>query len=243
MSMNSAQTESAELERRPPQPPTLIVLATLILALAVVYVPKLLVENTAGASSTEGFTYVVDLDYWRRTDREGVVRSNTRFDLDHDLQEIPLTIGPWQGQDKPETNREVEILLEPEQYVRRLYRHRDGEYMWLSLIGGRSSQPFHPPDICYDADGWQYHMGSRGFALANGGEIHGLWLDAEKKMDEAGNMDRHVVSYFYIFPNTDRSLSDGIVLFKLTSNRIGTIEESLLIHEDFIRQFFIKAQE
>lgn len=221
-----------------------IVITLLVLAVLAVYAPHLLSEPVESASEADsGVGYIVDLDFWQRSDREKSVKATARFDLESDLSELPLTIGNWEGQDKPETNREVQILLDPEQYVRRLYRDSEsGQYMWLSVIGGRSSQPFHAPDICYDADGWQYNMGSRGFALHDGGELHGLYLDAHKELPQEENkVDRHVVSYFYIFPNKERMLSDGIVLFKLTSNRIGSIDESLDLHENFVQQFFTSA--
>jgi Protein of unknown function (DUF3485) len=160
------------------------------------------------------------------------------------------------------------ILLDPEQYIQRLYQNSDGEYIWLSMIGGRSSQPFHAPDICYDADGWQYNLGSYGVDLTGGGKIYGLWLDANKTIaatptapaNTAGadattvntttastttpsttTKVEHIVFYFYLFPSDARKLSDGIVLFKLTSGRHGTVEETLQLHADFIRQFFTEA--
>ncbi len=55
----------------------------------------------------------------------------------------------------PETNREVFILLEPEQFVQRVYKNSTGQYLWLNLIASRRSRSFHPPDLCYEADGWQ----------------------------------------------------------------------------------------
>ncbi len=222
----------------------IIVFALLVLAVLVVYAPRFFNEPVMSGSGEEnGLGYVVDLDFWRRTEREKTVTTSARFDLESDLSELPLTVGNWVGQEKPDTNREVEILLDPEQYVRRLYQDGEsGQYIWLSVIGGRSSQPFHAPDICYDADGWQYNMGSRGFALPDGGELHGLYLDAQKEMPQTeSEIDRHVVSYFYIFPDQERSLSDGIVLFKLTSNRIGSIDESLDLHENFVQNFFTSA--
>ena len=42
--------------------------------------------------------------------------------LTADLKQIPLQLGDWQGEDVPQTNIEVFILLEPEQYVQRMYR-------------------------------------------------------------------------------------------------------------------------
>ena len=217
-----------------------IVVGLLLLALLALYVPKLLSgsDGSNGASASAGLSYVSDLDFWRRTNRETRITSSIPLDLSRDLEEVPLTIGKWVGVDIPDTNQEVEILLDPEQYVRRLYQHENGNYMWLSLIGGRSSQPFHAPDICYDADGWQYNLGSHPFSLSNGGQIFGLWLDADKAVESGEAPLEHFVSYFYIFPDQERDLSDGIVLFKLTSSKFGTSDKSLEVHQDFISSIF-----
>lgn len=185
--------------------------------------------------------YVADLDFWQRTPRETNVAATAYFDLDHNLNDVPMQVGDWVGVDKPEENQEVMILLEPEQYVQRLYENSNGQRIWLTMVGGRNSQPFHAPDICYDADGWQYSLGSRAVSLAAGGEIHGLYLHAHKFLPQYNSEAEHVVFYFYLFPNEGRTLDDGIVLFKLTSNRTGTVEETLALQENFIRNLFTQA--
>lgn len=223
---------------------SITVLTLLVLAVPFVYFQQLelpLWGQTTSAQFTP-FTYIADLDFWQRTNRETEVTAVAHFDLAHDLNNVPLTIGNWKGVDVPETNQEVMILLEPEQYIQRLYQNEAGQYIWLSMIGGRSSQPFHAPDICYDADGWQYNLGSQPMQLANGGEVYGLWLEAKKRPPGEKNDIEHIVFYFYLFPNAERLLSDGIVLFKLTSPRYGTVEETLAIHADFIQQFFTSAE-
>lgn len=192
-------------------------------------------------SPANTLTYIADLDYWQRTDREIQVITNTRFDLDTELTNVPLILGDWTGKEVPESNQEVIILLNPEQYVQRLYQNSQGQYMWLSMIGGRSSQPFHAPDICYDADGWQYNLSSKAIPLEDGGEVHGLWMEASKVFPGQSEETEHVVFYFYLFPNQSRELKDGIVLFKLTSSRYGTSEETLQLHTDFVRQLFKRA--
>ncbi|MCB0047625.1 MAG: exosortase-associated EpsI family protein [Caldilineaceae bacterium] len=218
---------------------TSIVVALLFAALGVVYAPRLLSseENTPAKESPFN-AYVVDLDFWQRTPRETHVTSPFRFDLDADLTAVPLEVAGWSGQEMPETNEEVEILLEPEQYVRRLYYNEAGQYVWLTLIGGRSSRPFHAPDICYDADGWQYDLGSLPTQLNDGSELYGLWLDADKQIEGRDEPSKHIVYYFYLFPDAERDLNDGIVLFKLTSPQYGTLDETLAVQGDFIRAFF-----
>ena len=214
----------------------------LTLGLFTVYRERIDAALSGGAPAPAAAnTYVADLDFWQRTPRETVVNAAAYFDLDHDLNNVPLEIGPWVGEDAPETNQEVMILLEPEQYIQRLYRNDQGQYMWLSMVGGRSSQPFHAPDICYDADGWQYNLGSYAVDLP-GGPLYGLYLDADKALDPNAEPVNHVVFYFYLFPDAKRDLSDGIVLFKLTSGRYGTVEETLAMQADFVRRLFLDVQ-
>lgn len=237
--------EASAASPAPTQSPTAsrqqyLVLLLLLLALPLVYFSQLrsLLWGDPPAADAALMTYVADLDFWQRTERETIVTATANFDLAHDLHDVPLTVGKWQGEDVPETNEEVMILLDPEQYIQRLYQRESGEYLWLSMIGGRSSRPFHAPDICYDADGWQYNLGSHPIALADGSQIYGLWLEADKAVEGQDAPLEHIVFYFYLFPSSARQLADGIVLFKLTSGRYGTVEETLAIHADFIRELF-----
>lgn len=214
-----------------------VIVALLLGSLAVVY------ASQRSRDQADGLTYVADLDYWGRTEREQLVETEMPFDLAHDLSGVPLQIGDWQGEDVPETNLEVFILLEPEQFVQRLYQDSNGHYLWLTLIGGRNSRSFHPPDLCYDADGWQASLSSQAIPLDGGGEVYGLWLEAQKP-GEAGAKTpgaEHQVFYFYLFPDTGRDQADGIVLLKLTSPPYGTVEETLSIQGDFLRHLFKSA--
>ncbi len=215
----------------------------LAIGLVAVYYPQLAPAFGSAPSLSAGdeFTYITDLDFWQRTPRERAVLATAHFDLTHDLNDVPMVVGPWKGVDDPETNREVMILLEPEQYVQRLYDDEQGRYLWLTMVGGRSSQPFHAPDICYDADGWQYDLGSHATSLSDGGEIYGLWLHGKKLFEGDTVPEEHVVYYFYLFPDEQRNQADGIVLFKTTSERFGSLEETLEMHEAFVREFFRKA--
>lgn len=219
------------------------VIVLLILGVGVVYIPEVApaISGRQWVARADAYTYVADLDFWRRTERERTVSATARFDLAAQLDNVPLNVGDWQGVDVPETNQEVMILLDPEQYVQRLYHDSQGHYIWLSMIGGRSSQPFHAPDICYDADGWQYHLGSHAITLDSEGDLYGLWLQAKKTLPGAEEPTEHIVYYFYLFPDERRQLADGIVLFKVTSDRYGTVEETLELLAGFVREFFASA--
>jgi hypothetical protein len=218
-----------------------VVIAMLLGGLAFVYAPHRLAPANGQAGDEAAFTYVADLDYWQRTERERSVGTSVPLDLAHDLDRVPLQVGNWRGEDVPETNLEVFILLEPEQFVQRLYRDDAGHYLWLSLIGGRQSRSFHPPDLCYDADGWQTSLSSRAIALDEGGELYGFRLEARKAMPGETSATEHEAFYFYLFPDAQRDQADGIVLFKLTSPRSGSVEETLALQDDFVRRLFRRA--
>ena len=221
-----------------------VVIGVLVIGLLIIYAPRYFAaseQKTDATANQPHYTYIADLDFWQRTPRETEVSALARFDLDADLNDVPLQLGNWVGEDVPETNEEVMILLEPEQYIRRLYQDDQGRYIWLSMIGGRNSRPFHAPDICYDADGWQYDLGSRPVELRDGGEVYGLWLEAEKLFPGRDVPTEHVVYYFYLFPDAQRDLADGIVLFKLTSERYGSIDDTLAMQADFVRELFTQA--
>ena len=61
----------------------------------------------------DSMTYIADLDYWQRTDREIQVVAKAHFDLDSQLTDVPLTLGDWQGKEVPENNQEVIIQVDP----------------------------------------------------------------------------------------------------------------------------------
>ncbi len=179
----------------------------------------------------DGSTWVVDIDTWRRTPYERVVTSPYDFSLDHDLSALPVTLGEWRGVDVPETNVEVFILLEPEQYVRRKYTRPDGRFVWLSLIGSRQVRSFHPTEICYISDGWTTEVASADVPL-QGGTIRALEVEARK------NEWTHLVLYFYVWPDKSRDLSRGVVMFKVTAPLQGDKEATLALERDFIARVF-----
>jgi hypothetical protein len=210
-----------------------------LLGAAVMAMAVIMLSGRAGSGRAEGYQFITDVDSWQKTDRERIVVSPYDFSLESDLSALPLQIGEWVGEDVPQTNLEVFILLEPEQYVQRRYTLPDGRYLWLSLIGSRKSKSFHSPQICYDADGWRTDSSSEPAPLDTG-SIHALSLAADKPM-ESGGTAQHVVMYFYLWPDASRTPQDGMVLIKLTAPVYGSVDESLGMEKAFLRLLFSSA--
>ncbi len=194
----------------------------------------------AGALAAPGYEFVADIDNWQRTERERAVTSPYNFSLRGKLSDVPLQLGAWQGQDVPQTNLEVFILLEPEQYVQRMYRLPDGRYVWLSLIGSRKSKSFHSPQICYDTDGWQTEASSVAVPLDQG-EVYALQLTAQKDLG-GGSSAAHVVTYFYLWPSYARDAQAGMVVAKVTAPIYDSVAETVKLEKEFFRQLFTSAR-
>lgn len=194
---------------------------------------------TPTTSTGSGHEFLADIDHWQRTERERVVTTPYNFSLAGNLTALPLQLDGWSGMDVPQTNLEVAILLDPEQYVYRLYHRPDGSAIWLSLIGSRKSKSFHSPQICYDTDGWQTDASATSVSLAQG-ELYALHLLARKSFGE-GKAIEHLVLYFYLWPNHERNLQDGMVLFKVTVPVTSSPQQALELAKEFIRVLFISA--
>ncbi len=215
----------------------LLVIVVLLLAVAAVL---FITRGQPLGAGENGHTFVADLDLWQRTEHEIVVTSPYNLSLSGKLSDVPLKLGQWIGQDEPQTNLEVFILLEPEQYVQRNYRLPDGRYVWLSLIGSRKSKSFHSPQICYDTDGWKTEVSSQAVPLA-AGEVHALQLVARKEYSP-DSIAEHVVLYFYLWPGYARTAQDGMVVVKVTAPIYGSVDETLALEKDFLNHLFTAAK-
>ena len=216
---------------------SLILIAILALALLVmlgIFGRDAIASRVFGKE--QGYTFVTDIDRWRKTRRERVVRARYDLSLGPQLHDLPLEIGDWVGEDVPQDNIEVQILLEPEEYVYRRYRQADGKILWLSIIGSRQSKSFHPPQICYDAAGWATEIASEEIPLESGA-FYALKVRAKK------DAWTHLVLYFFLYPDYLRDPSKGIVLFKVTAPLGASEEETLELEKDFLRQIFFEAGE
>ena len=210
-----------------------------LLGAAVLAAAIIMLGGRAGAARSGDYAFVADIDTWQRTERARLVRSPYDFSLAGDLNRIPMALGEWTGEDTPQTNLEVFILLEPEQYIQRKYTLPDGRFLWLSLIGSRKSKSLHSPQICYDTDGWRTDASSAPVPLGDG-ELTALRLAASKPASGGGA--QHAILYFYLWPDAVRDPQDGMVLVKLTAPIYGSLEETLEMEKAFTRLLFTSAR-
>lgn len=216
-------------------------LVILVCLLAAAVVAAVWLQRRPGNPSPfagAGYALVTDLDTWRATRRERQVWALYDLRPEADFSQVPLELGDWTGRDIPQDNLEVFLLLQPDQYLFRQYRRGDGTLLWLSLVAGREARSFHPPQICYTADGWRTEMESVEVGLAQG-ELWGMHMLARKE-----GM-RHSVLYFYLWPDRQRDPAAGTVLFKVTaplgSEGPGEVDAVLEDQKAFVRELFLRG--
>ncbi len=179
--------------------------------------------------------FVTDIDNWRQTKRQRQVITPYDFTGGNTLYQLPLQVGDWCGVALPETNEEVMIILQPEQYLRRRYQLPNDRYLWLTIIGSHKSKSFHPSEICYSSAGWQTDVNLHTVKLP-GGNLYALQVIAKKGAQE------HVVLYFYLWPAGGRNPTASTVLFKLTAPIMPDVKHTLALEDGFIRLFFSRVE-
>jgi hypothetical protein len=201
---------------------------------------KWLRSGTASESSepaTVGYHLVADIDHWHRTPRQQWVTAAYDLRSGPQLADIPLSLGEWQGVDVSRSREDVQIYLQPDHYVSRLYTLPDGRGLWLSLIAGRQAKSFHPPQICYN--GWQTDVQGEEVMLDEG-RLHMLRVVTRRGKEE--NKEEHIILYFFLWPDAVRALENGLVMFKVTATQPwGSLEETVALEKEFTRLFFVEA--
>lgn len=190
--------------------------------------------SDSGGPAVAGYRLVADIDHWHRTPRQQWVTATYDLRPGRQLDEVPLSLGEWQGVDVSRSREDVLIFLEPDHYVSRLYRLPDGRALWLSLIGSRQAKSFHPPQICYS--GWQTEVQGDEVSLSKD-SLHMLRVVARRREEE------HIMLYFFLWPDASRTLEDGLVMFKVTATqRWGSLEETVALQKEFAQLFFAAAE-
>jgi hypothetical protein len=183
--------------------------------------------------SDQGYHFLVDIDNWRGTEKARLVSTPYDFTSGR-LSKIPLKVGNWVGKTVPQTNKEVFLLLEPDEFVQRRYCNGD-TCLWLVMIGSHKARSFHPPDICYKAANWGVSVGSGQIRLRSGD----LWA-LKVRATKAGH--EQIVLYFFIWPNEDRTGSPT-TLFDVTVNaKPGEEAKAIETAKSFIREFFVASR-
>ncbi len=177
------------------------------------------------------YSLVADIDTWRRTRRECLVRARYDLRLEGGLDALPLAIGRWHGEEMAPDPTTLE-LIRPEVYLPRVYTRDDGALVWLSLIAGREETRFHPPQACYG--GWHTLIRAEQVPLTRGG-LYALTMFASREQEA------QLVYHFYLWPDRVRRLEDGVVMFKVTAPVQGNEKRTREVIRSFIATWFVEG--
>jgi hypothetical protein len=192
------------------------------------------VDEPGGISTEAVQEYVVitDVDGWQSTSYERAVKTPFAFfEGDWESAELPLSLGPWSGEDLPVDNQMVFILLEPDWVLSRSY-YRDEDMIWCNLVGSRQSKSFHPPEICYSSIGWDVsHEGVKSIPLRST-EIYARSLTATK------GGTQHAIVYLYLWSSPERNVSQGSILITVGAPIQESLERTFALETYFLAHLF-----
>jgi len=198
-------------------------------------------EPEAPEQPPAGYVVFADTAGWyKQTPNE--VALQTPFDpsLDGLPGSLPRSIGPWLGDERAHDPAVDEWFRQPELVIERTYRRPDGELIWFSAFGSRSSKSYHlfehTPDTCYPLGGWNIQsFAPRPIALADGPRPLTVNRGVARKSDGT----ELVFMYFYLWREPGRDPRDGVISLRLASPvRSDVASTHALLAEDFLPRLF-----
>lgn len=189
---------------------TAMVSAAIVLARAVDRPP------TPPPAPSSGHVVFVDTAGWYvRTPDE--VAAVTPFDLSLDAlpASLPLSLGDWQGAERPHDPAVDRWLRRPDVAIERTYTRPDGETVWLSAFGSRGPRSFHlfehTPEGCYPLGGWRIER------IDTARLPLGPLPLAVNRGVAAGASGRLVFAHFYVWDSPARDSARGVLSVRLAA--------------------------
>ncbi len=190
-----------------------------ILRLAVYGLPAFVCCSTLHAGSLN----YTDTSAYTFTSHESRWQTATDLFYANNLMRLPMQLGEWSGADVP--------ISDPLPFYLRKYRHAaSNTYLYLQPVFGREETAFHTAEVCYINAGWM--MDERGYKTLS---IQGQNLQVRYATAKFGT-HRHLILYWYAWPNSRRSISDGCLMFRVSVEMNGTEETALKSAADFISE-------
>jgi len=169
------------------------------------------------------YKFTSDTSHYFSTSHEGKFVSNTNYLYKPNLEHLPWHLGAWEGW--PLQSDDSNILYQ------RYYKNRNsGSEVYLMAVHGTNESQFHTPEVCYIGDGWKVE--ERRFKSINlRDEVFQVRYSVAIKEDM-----KHLVLYWYLWPDSRRNITDGLVMLRLSVSIDTTVEDAEKGALDFIQQ-------
>lgn len=132
-----------------------------------------------------------------------------------EIESLPLVMGDWSGQKTAALNERSELILQLDQYIKRIYRNSRGDSIYL-YIGywnnqtGDHQSAKHSPKMCLPANGWN-------ITKLDQSNLNSKEFDNFKASNILGKLrnDSQIFRYWF-FKGREMFADEGKVLLKTT---------------------------
>lgn len=180
-------------------------------------------SNKDETSLSRIYKFTSDTSHYFSTSHEGKFVSNTNYLYKPNLEHLPWHLGDWEGWDLESDD--------PNILYHRFYQDiNSGASAYLMAVHGTNESQFHTPEVCYIGDGWKViERRFKSITLRN--EVFQVRYAVVTK----GDMSQ-LVLYWYLWPDSRRNITDGLVMFRVSIIIDETLEGAEKDALDFIEQ-------
>ncbi len=174
-------------------------------------------------SHSKIYKFTSDTSHYFSTSHEGKFVSNTNYLHKPNLENLPWHLEDWKGWALESDD--------PNILYHRLYENEiSGSEIYLMAVHGTNESQFHTPEVCYIGDGWKIEK--RQFKSINlRNEVFQVRYTIAKKEEI-----RHLVMYWYLWPDSRRNITDGLVMIRMSVVINSTLEDAEKNALHFIEQ-------
>ena len=169
------------------------------------------------------YKFTSDTSHYFSTSHEGKFVSNTNYLYKPNLEHLPWHLGDWKGWTLQSDDSNI-------LYHRFYENENSGTGIFLMAVYGTNESQFHTPEVCYIGDGWKIE--ERRFKSINlRNEVFQVRYSVAVKEDM-----KHLVLYWYLWPDSRRNITDGLVMFRLSVSIDTTLEDAEKGALEFIKE-------
>ena len=177
----------------------------------------------ADPSISKVYKFTSDTSHYFSTSHEGKFVSNTDYLYKPNLKNIPFRLGDWEGEDLDSND--------PNILYHRFYKSpKTYAAVYLMAVHGINESQFHTPEVCYIGDGWKIEERRYKSIKLRDETFQVRYVIADK-----GGF-KHLVLYWYLWPDSRRNITDGLVMLRLSVIIDPSLEEAEKSALDFIKQ-------
>ena len=177
----------------------------------------------ADSSISRIYKFTSDTSHYFSTSHEGKFVSNTDYLYKPNLENIPFQLGDWGGEDLDSND--------PNILYHRFYKNpKNYGAVYLMAVHGTNESQFHTPEVCYIGAAWKVE--ERRFKSI---KLRDETFQVRYVIADNGEF-KHLVLYWYLWPDSRRNITDGLVMLRLSVIIDPSLEEAEKSALDFIKQ-------